>query len=302
MEPEGVGLPFALSFAVDPTTLIGDTVGYVSRQEVSMPTAVFNGVKLYYEEAGSGQPLVLVHGSWTDHHSWDLVAPSLAERFRVVTYDRRGHSQSERPAGQGSVHEDVADLAALIEGLGLAPAHVVGNSFGGSITLRLAAERPELFLSLSAHEPPLFGLVAADPAVAAAQEEFAAVVELLSAGDMEGGARRFVDMILGPGAWDHQLPPEVRQTVINNAPTWLDETRDPEALTLDPVPLAHFSRPALLSTGSASPPFFAPVVAGLAETIPGVRQHTYEGAGHIPHQTHSDQFVDAVTSFVRTVV
>ena len=50
-----------------------------------MPTAVFNGVKLYYEEAGSGQPLVLVHGSWTDHHSWDLVAPSLAERFRVVS-------------------------------------------------------------------------------------------------------------------------------------------------------------------------------------------------------------------------
>ncbi len=42
-----------------------------------MPTALFNGVKLYYEEAGSGQPLILVHGSWTDHHSWDLVAPYL---------------------------------------------------------------------------------------------------------------------------------------------------------------------------------------------------------------------------------
>ena len=110
-----------------------------------MPTAVFNGVKLYYEEAGSGQPLVLVHGSWTDLRSWDMVVPSLAERFRVVTYDRRGHSRSERPAGQGSVHEDVADLAAVIESLGLAPAHVIGNSFGGSIVLRLAAERPELF-------------------------------------------------------------------------------------------------------------------------------------------------------------
>ena len=120
-----------------------------------MPTALFNGVKLYYEESGSGQPLVLVHGSWTDLRSWDLVVPSLAERFRVVTYDRRGHSRSERPAGQGSVHEDVADLAAVIESLGLAPAHVIGNSFGGSIVLRLAAERPELFRSLSVHEPPL---------------------------------------------------------------------------------------------------------------------------------------------------
>ena len=87
-----------------------------------MPIAIFNDVKLYYEEAGSGQPLVLVHGSWTDHHSWDLVAPSFAERFRVITYDRRGYSQSERPAGQGSLHVHVADLAALIEGQGLGKA------------------------------------------------------------------------------------------------------------------------------------------------------------------------------------
>lgn len=269
-----------------------------------MPTAIFNGVKLYYEQVGSGQPLVLVHGSWTDHHSWDLVAPSLAERFRVVTYDRRGHSQSERPARQGSIHEDVADLAALIEGLGLAPAHVIGNSFGASIVLRLAAERPELFRSLCAHEPPLFELLSADPAAAPLLAEVGdrirVVVELLSGGDMEQGARQFADTIaLGPGAWDEQLPPEARQTFIANAPTWLDETRDPEALTLDPAPLARFSQPALLSTGSASPPLFPPVVARLAEAIPGCQRHTFEGAGHVPHLTHSNQFVEAVTSFLQ---
>ncbi len=271
-----------------------------------MATAVFSGVKLYYEEAGSGQPLVLVHGSWTDHHSWDLVAPSLAERYRVVTYDRRGHSQSERPAGQGSVHEDVADLAALIEGLGLTPAHIIGNSFGGSIVLRLATERPELFRSLWAHEPPLFGLLAADPAAAPLLNEIGGrigvVVGLLSAGDMEEGARQFMEMALGPGAWDEQLPPEAKQTCISNAPTFLDETRDPEGLTLDPAPLVRFSRPTLLSTGSNSPPLFLPVVARLAEAITGARQHTFEGAGHIPHQTHPDQFVDVVKSFVQAVV
>lgn len=272
-----------------------------------MPTGVFNGVNLYYEEAGSGQPLVLVHGSWTDHHSWDLVAPALAERFRVVTYDRRGHSQSERHAGQGSVHEDVADLAALIDGLGLTPAHIIGNSFGGSIVLRLAAERPELFRSLVVHEPPLFGLLGADPAAAPMLNEIprriGAVVELLSAGDMDGGARQFMETIaLGPGAWDGQLTPEDKQTCINNAPTFLDETRDPEGLTLDPAPLARFSRPALLTVGSASPPLFPPVVARLAGAIPGARQHTFEGVGHIPHKTHPDQFVDVLTSFVQAVV
>lgn len=104
-----------------------------------MATAKVNGVRLYYELQGARQvPLVLVHGSWDSHRDWDLVVPALAESFRVLTYDRRGHSQSERLDGQGNVREDVADLAALIEHLGLAPAWVAGNSFGTSIALRLA--------------------------------------------------------------------------------------------------------------------------------------------------------------------
>ena len=122
-----------------------------------MATATINGVQIFYELSGTGEvPLVLVHGSWVSHHSWDLVVPRLAESFRVLTYDRRGHSESQRLTAQDSVREDVADLAALIEHLELAPAWVAGNSFGASITLRLAAERPDLFRGLIAHEPPLY--------------------------------------------------------------------------------------------------------------------------------------------------
>lgn len=96
-----------------------------------MPTTVINSVELYWELNGqTGDPLVLVHGSWSDHHGWDLIVPTLARSFRVLTYDRRGHSQSARPAGQGSIGEDVDDLCALIEYLGLAPTHILGNSFG----------------------------------------------------------------------------------------------------------------------------------------------------------------------------
>src|ERR1044071_939064 len=110
-----------------------------------MPTGHVNGTELYFEVTGSGAPLVLVHGSWGDHHNWDPVAGALGERFQVVTYDRRGHSASERPAGQGSVFEDADDLAALIEHLGLGPAHIVGNSFGAAIALRAAVRHPEVF-------------------------------------------------------------------------------------------------------------------------------------------------------------
>src|SRR4051794_21850733 len=95
-----------------------------------MSTARVNDVELYYELSGAGDPLVLVHGSWGDHHNWDPVVAALADSFRVLTFDRRGHSASERPPGQGSVFEDADDLTELIEHLDLAPAHVAGNSFG----------------------------------------------------------------------------------------------------------------------------------------------------------------------------
>jgi pimeloyl-ACP methyl ester carboxylesterase len=129
-----------------------------------MATASVNGVRLFYELTGGGEvPLVLVHGSRDSHHDWDLVVPSLSRSCRVFTYDRRGHSQSERLSGQGSVPEDVANLAALIEDLRLGPAWVAGNSFGASISLRLAGERPDLLRGLIAHQPPLFSLLADDP-------------------------------------------------------------------------------------------------------------------------------------------
>ena len=79
-----------------------------------------NGVNLFYEISGEGHPLVLVHGSWANGSiTWQPVVQGLAESFQVVTYDRRGHSQSDHPPGQGSRRQDEDDLAALIETLGL---------------------------------------------------------------------------------------------------------------------------------------------------------------------------------------
>ena len=145
-----------------------------------MSVSRINGIRLYWQTTGTaGDPLVLVHGSWGDRRNWAPVVPALSRSFRVLTYDRRGHSRSERPGGQGNVREDVADLAALLDELGQSPAHVVGSSFGGCIVLRLAAARPELFHSLIVHEPPLFGLLTDEPdsrqALTSVQERMSAV-------------------------------------------------------------------------------------------------------------------------------
>jgi pimeloyl-ACP methyl ester carboxylesterase len=72
-----------------------------------------NGFRCHHEVIGSGEPVVLVHGGWIDSHTWDFVVPSLAEAFQVVTYDRRGHSRSERPTGSGPRATDEADITAL---------------------------------------------------------------------------------------------------------------------------------------------------------------------------------------------
>src|SRR5262245_21244554 len=109
----------------------GERVGQAAARQMeerAMPRVRVNGVELVYEVAGDGAPLVLVHGSWTDRSNWQAVVPGLAPAFRVVTYDRRGHSQSERPPGQGSRREDEDDLAALLGALDCVPAHVLGNS------------------------------------------------------------------------------------------------------------------------------------------------------------------------------
>jgi pimeloyl-ACP methyl ester carboxylesterase len=268
-----------------------------------MPMIAVNGTQLFYELSGTSEiPVVLAHGSWGNHHNWDAVAPALARSFRLLRYDRRGHSQSPRSTSQGSLLEDAMDLAALLEALDMAPAHVVGNSGGAAVALRLATVRPQAFRSLTVHEPPLFGLLAADPAMkvalAAVGQRIGAVAELLRAGDSAAGARQFVETIaVGPGGWD-QLPDQLRQTFIFNAPTFLDETRDPDGTTLDLRALERFREPTLLSRGDQSAPFFPAVVSKLAQAMPHAVQHVFVGAGHVPHLSHPDVYVDVISRFV----
>ena len=263
-----------------------------------------NGTELYYELSGDGDvPLALVHGSWGDHSNWSPVVAELGRSFRVLTYDRRGHSQSARPQTQGSLREDATDLAALLEALDLGPAHVVGNSGGAAVALWLAAERPEMLRSLSAHEPPLFGLLVDDPSSATAlraiDERISNVFRLLRDGNFRNAARHFVDNVaFQPGAWD-KLPPARQETFVTNAPTFLDELQDPNISIVDLDALGRFVRPALLTRGEHSPGFFTAVVGTIARAMPEAEQVVFAGAAHVPHVSHPAEFVETIAGFVR---
>jgi pimeloyl-ACP methyl ester carboxylesterase len=242
-----------------------------------------------------------VHGSWGDHHNWDPVVPRLSDSFKVVTYDRRGHSRSERPAGQGSIYDDADDLAGLIEALELGPANVVGNSFGSIVTLNAAIRHPEVFATVVVHEPPLLGMLTGsrfEPVLQEINRRVGAVVELLQAGEHEAGAKQFVETVAWqPGAWEEELTPEMREVFTNNASTFLDEAHDPDWQRIDVEQLAQFDRPALLTKGTVSPPFFAAIVDTIASSLPQFRIETIEGGDHAPHQTTTDQYIDLVSGF-----
>jgi pimeloyl-ACP methyl ester carboxylesterase len=219
----------------------------------------------------------------------------------VLAYDRRGHGQSERAPAVDNVGADVADLAALIESLDLAPAHVVGLSAGGCIALHLATQRPDLVRSVAVHEPPLIGLLAADPEYGPLMwdviAQIDAVVARIEEGDAEGGARLFVETLaLGRGAWD-LIPPEWRHLMVDHAVTFLGDVRDPKLLFVNLTALAAKALPTLLTSGDQGPPWFAPIVDHLAAALSHAGTYRFAGAGHLPMVTHADEYVATLSAF-----
>src|SRR5688572_20332986 len=221
-----------------------------------MPTEKLNGIDLFYEIGGDGPPLVIVHGSWTDHTAWGMVAERLESSFRVVRYDRRGCSRSERPAGPRTRRDDEDDLAAIIERFADGRASVIASSFGGLVTLGLAARRPELLDRLCIHEAPSAPLVQEGEDARVLAESLDAIREVreqIEAGDSAGGAYRFVEELgLGPGGWE-LLPEQIREIFVNNAPAFAAEQRDPAWADLDIAAIAAAGHPLLLTRGTTSP-------------------------------------------------
>src|SRR2546425_2615030 len=133
VKPLGDGSPPSTSGPVegpdDLTRRTSAPLGWKPREDgvVRMPTIALDGVDLYYEERGSGPPVLLIHGNGGGAPPWDDVVDGLAADHRVIVPDRRGFRRSQADFPKDiRVHAD--DMAALLEGLDAAPATVVGWS------------------------------------------------------------------------------------------------------------------------------------------------------------------------------
>lgn len=234
--------------------------------------------------------LLCIHGSWDDHRSWDGLARHLPDR-RLIRYDRRGHSLSSAPPGQGRLGEDVQDALALLDALGLERADVIGHSYGACVAIVLAARAPGRVDGLFLHEPPVFGLLAAGDAQDAALRADAMALmrraaDHLEGGDVEAGARLFIeDVAFGRDSWSTLFDAEARATILANAHTWLDQYRDPERLSVDVGALAAFPRPVTMTSGRDSLPAYGATVRRIAAALPAMTVHRV-GGGHGAHISH----------------
>jgi pimeloyl-ACP methyl ester carboxylesterase len=107
-----------------------------------MPTVQSNGINLYCESSGEGEPLVLIAGLGYGLWMWHKMTPGLARHFEVIAFDNRGAGQTDKPSGPYSVQMLAADTVGLLDALGVEKAHIVGHSMGGFVAQELAITYP----------------------------------------------------------------------------------------------------------------------------------------------------------------
>jgi pimeloyl-ACP methyl ester carboxylesterase len=109
-----------------------------------------DGARIYYEETGSGEPLLLISGQGGDHTGWAPIVPDLAAHYRVLSFDHRGTGQSDKPTDPaGYTTRNMAnDAIAVLDAAGIDRAHAYGHSMGGRVGQWLGIEHPDRLISL----------------------------------------------------------------------------------------------------------------------------------------------------------
>jgi pimeloyl-ACP methyl ester carboxylesterase len=250
-------------------------------------------LELGYSAVGIGTHVILLHSGGLSSRQWGRFAEELAGGYRVVAPDFLGYGRSSRWPEDEEFHFilDALAIEALLDSIG-EPVHLVGHSYGGFIALLVALHRPARVRSLAVFEPVAFGVLHSRHDAAGLSSLEAAGIEnsLMDSrtGGQEPWLRAFVDYWSGEGAWD-RLAEAARASF--RAAGWklFGEVR---SLLLDRTPhqaYAMLSVPTLLLCGETSPIAARRVVALLAEAIPGARERTVAGAGHMGPLTHAAQ-------------
>jgi pimeloyl-ACP methyl ester carboxylesterase len=256
-----------------------------------MPRVSANGIELYYEERGTGLPILGIHGSPSSAALWEPAAERLAEHGRCFTYDRRGYGRSDRPDPLTlDIGIHAADAAALLEALDAAPAVVIGRSYGGGVAVELARRHPELVAAIVLLEGDVQTL---DPADREELEELCRQILALADRPADEVAAALFALVAGPGSWE-SFPPELREIFTTNVPALLADLRG-DYLEMGEDEFRGLAQPTLIVCGVDSTVAPRRASARMAELVPDAELVDVPG-GHLVDPAHP-----AVLAFIDRV-
>ena len=257
-----------------------------------------NGTRLYYEVAGAGHPLVLVHGSSADTRMWDDQFEPFARHYNVVRYDMRGHGRSTLPTDDPYLHG--ADLNALLEHLGIDRAHLLGLSSGGGAVIDFALLYPHKTTALIPVSTGPSGFKAESSAKSSTSEIDNAIREAFR----ESGKRAAVELayqhpVFKPAIQSPRCGARMKQ-YLDEANFWRMARKDPIARTDPPQieRLGEIEVPTLVIMGELDIPEMGPATDAIRNGVPGASKVVMCGCGHMVNMEDPATFNKVVLNFL----
>lgn len=248
------------------------------------------GVTVSYDKDGRGRPLVLVHGSFSDHQTnWELVRPLLAKQFTIHAIARRGRGETDATEGH-SIADESRDVVALIEAVA-EPAFLLGHSFGAQVALAAAAQVPDRIRKLVLYEPPW-------PHICG-KERLARLEELARVGDWHGVAATFLrdSLSVPPEEVDALRASELWPPIVADAEPTLGDLRALSRYDFAPERFRALRVPVMLQIGSESPRHLY-VTDALAAALPDARIEELPGQAHEGMTTAPGLYAESVARFL----
>ena len=252
------------------------------------------GGRIFYETAGSGDPVVLIHGGFGDRRMWDPQVAALARTHRVIRYDHRGFGRSSRPAGP---YSPTRDLITLLDSLAIPKAHIVGNSMGGGVALDFAVQHPTRVNKVVVIASGANGYPYDDA-------DFAAMRAVFKAGEtsVDRAAEMWLkDPMIAVSSAKPLSAALVRRMVFDNRSVfgmadWPWETLTPAAYER----LGELRMPVLVIIGDRDIPAVQRAADATVRRIRGARIFRMPNADHLPQLVHPDMFNRRLLAFLDT--
>jgi pimeloyl-ACP methyl ester carboxylesterase len=251
--------------------------------------ATLNGIAIEYQDGGQGSPVLLGHGYSATGRMWDGQRAALGDRYRIVSWDMRGHGQTESPSdpAQYSAALTVADMRALLGHCGIERAVVGGLSLGGYVSLAFYLAHPEMVRALVICDSgPGYRNAEARAAWNARAHERAAELEAKGLDALAGRSREMREA-MGHHAYAQGLAHAARGMLAQESSAVIDS-------------LATIEVPTLIIVGDQDQPFLAPCEY-MAKKIRGARLEVIAGAGHSSNLDQPAAFNRVLLDFLQSL-